>query len=249
MSIEIPKIVYGAGNTEIAFDYPPAFSGDGPEEYDVIDNTTLSLSGVRQTSLNRIEALQILSFEFASETTLSDFQTFITTHAALGKSFKYYRDRDSTDYVSYELTPGFKWKPSRIAGVGANVFIYKLPITFRRVIGEASTDMITATIANNQSSAAVVTGVVFDHTLYKTVKIFCEINRKTDSLEVVANGYLTAIYKVGSSTWDVTATGNFDGDAHGCTFSMSAEQLKYTSDNQAGTNYVGVIKVKEMVFA
>ena len=250
MSFIIPQIVYGVENTVIAFEYPPEVGGDGPDELTTKDNTVFSLSGVRQTSFNYIDANRFMVFSFASEALLLAFQNFITGWACLGNSFQYYDDATSEDFVTYELVPGYKFKPVRITGVSGSPgdYIYKIPLQFRRTVGEASTDMITSTLNNNQVAAANVPGIVFDYTMYSSVKIFLELNRKSSAVERVANGYITAIYKQSTTAWDVTPGGTFDGDDMGVAFSMNGEQLAYTSDNQAGTGYVGVFKIKEMIF-
>lgn len=251
MSFPIPKIVYSALNTTISFQYPPIFSGDNPEELEIMDNVKFSLSGVRQSSLNYIDGNRYLTFAFASEALLASFETFIVSWASLGKAFQYYDDASLSSYVAYELAPGFKWKPTRITGVGGSTtdYIYTIPIQFRRTVGETSTAMITATIANNQVAAANVLGVVLDPTLYTSARIFCEINRKTSLSERAINGVLTAIYKTSTSTWQVSPSVNGEGDDPVVAFTMNGNQLQYTSDPQAGANYVGTIKILEMVFA
>lgn len=102
-------------------------------------------------------------------------------------------------------------------------------------------------LANNQSSAASIAGLLFDHTLYTSVKIDAEVNRKTSSAEAICNGKITLIWRALSSSWDILDEWN--GDAPGIVFSVTAGgQVQYTSDNMSGTGYVGNIKFKVVTF-
>lgn len=243
MSHNIPKIQYGSGPTEIIFDYPPETKGNNTEEIDSVDHTSFAISGKRQTVVDYVQAIRKVVFGHVSETLRAQLETFFTSHAYLGKSFKYFEDQNSISYVSYELKD-LKYTPKRIAPVTANVYVYEIPFTFRRVIGEESTDAMTLTIANNQAVAASLAGLTLDSTKGQTYTMDFELVRKTDSSERVARGILRATYHTSTGLWDITPSGAYDGDLHGVTFSMSSNQVKYVSDNQAGTNYVGTLKIK-----
>jgi hypothetical protein len=247
MSHDIPKISYGdVSSTDIVFDYPPAKGGDGPEEYDVIDHTNYSVSGVRQTSVDRIEAVRKLTFSHVSETILSQMQTFFLSWGYLGKSFKYYEDQSDVAYTIYQIKE-LKFQPKRILPVGANSFVYEFSLVLRRVIGAEGNDDMTISIANNQASPANLTGLTLDYTTYQSVKIYFEIKRTTSTSQRISNGYLTATYNSISGVWSITPGGTFDGDDPGVAFDVSGQQITYTSDNQSGANYVGQIKLKEFI--
>lgn len=103
------------------------------------------------------------------------------------------------------------------------------------------------TVANNQSSAANVTGLVFDKNSYKSAYIMATVRRKTNSNEAVSVGRLIAIYKDASSTWELID--ELGGDDDGVTFSITAAgQVQYTSDNMAGTGYTGTMRFKALTF-
>jgi hypothetical protein len=166
----------------------------------------------------------------------------------LGKSFKYFDDKTSAAYSVYELRE-LKFSPKKIAGKGANVYVWEVPLVFRRVVGNEASDSMEATLLNNQVTPIDITGMLLDASKYKSAKVFFEIFRKTDSEERVSNGYLTAVYKVSTNSWDVTPGGTYDGDTSGITFSILATgQIQYVSDNMAGANYSGKIKFKEFTF-
>jgi hypothetical protein len=113
----------------------------------------------------------------------------------------------------------------------------------------------SATCLNNQGAAVDLGSFEFDSDDKSSTKLYVEINRSTDSGREVANGWLTLTF--GSSGW-ILDEGPFHGDvdldgAAGVEFSLrtvSATEvhLQYTSDNLAGANYSGTIRIKENYF-
>ena len=247
MAHHIPKIIYGSTiPLTVELEYPPKDYG-APEQDDSKERILVSLSGQRQVQVDFLEVTRPLKFAGLSETKLAALRTFFRQWGYLGKSFRYYDDKDSATYETYELSD-LKFKPKRTGIAGANAWTYELPFTFRRVENEDMVDYLEAVIANNQAVAADVTGLSLDSTSYKSVKIFFELRRKTDTQEVVENGYLTAIYKDSTAAWDVTLEGTSDGDDTGVTFSMSGGQVQYVSSNLTGGNYTGTMRIKNMTF-
>ncbi len=105
-------------------------------------------------------------------------------------------------------------------------------------------------IANNQVSAANITGLVFDKTAYYGARVAFQINRKTDTAasESVFSGELWCQYSAQDDSWKIVmdAKGE-DADSTGMVFSItSAGQVQYTSDSIAGSNYVGHIRVTDV---
>ncbi len=99
------------------------------------------------------------------------------------------------------------------------------------------------TIANNQSSAANVTGLLFDGVSTRSFIIDYSVYRQTDTaLSALAqSGQLRGVYNTQSSTWFMSD--DFSGQNSGATFTiLSSGQLQYTSTNIAGANYVGSLK-------
>ena len=93
-------------------------------------------------------------------------------------------------------------------------------------------------LANNQSSPADVTGLLLDHTTYRSYAVHYDIKRKATagSTECREVGTLIAIYSVEDGAWtllqDVATQIKNDP---GITFSMNGQQVQYTStDNGAG---------------
>lgn len=240
----IPKIEYGGFIPSIVnFSYPPEV--DGPEKLTAKQNVSVSISGKRQVAVDHVEATRQIKFKMLSESEVSALRTFFLSHAYLGKAFRYYDDDTGVDYSLYELTSGFESK--RVAIAGENLYYYELTLSMRRVVGDdEGLECMEATIANNQVAAADITGLVLDSTLYKSVKVYFELHRKTDADERLANGFLTALKKDGAA-WDITTGGSYDGDATGVTFSiLPSGQVQYTSNNMAGANYSGTIVFRDL---
>lgn len=100
---------------------------------------------------------------------------------------------------------------------------------------------VTTTIANNQSSAASVTGFVIDGSRFRSFTARYWVYRTTASNEIVESGTISGAYKTTANSWQISI-GNISGEA-GVDFTMtSGGQLQYTSSNLAGASYSGNIK-------
>lgn len=96
----------------------------------------------------------------------------------------------------------------------------------------------TFTLANNQSSVANVTGLVFDKTVYRSVHIRYQIYRSASGGSTRAKTG-TLILLTDGTSWDITEGASVqlptDTDA-GVTFTItSAGQIQYTSDDNGGS--------------
>lgn len=97
------------------------------------------------------------------------------------------------------------------------------------------------TLANNQSSVADVTGLLFDGVATRSVLIKFAIYRNTSGSEQESTGNISLGYKTTAADWTISTEG-FQGNA-GITFSVtSSGQVQYISTNMAGTGYVGTVK-------
>jgi len=97
------------------------------------------------------------------------------------------------------------------------------------------------TIANNQT--ANITGLVFDPTLFRGIKIEYSIYRQTDTASsgVAQMGQLRFIYNTQAASWSMSD--DYAGQNAGVEFSItSLGQIQYTSSDITGANYVGVLK-------
>lgn len=103
---------------------------------------------------------------------------------------------------------------------------------------------VSFTIANNQASAANITGLSFNPAVYRSAKIEYSIYRQTDTaLTGVAQvGQLRLVYNSQQTSW--LLSDDYAGQSSGVEFSITAlGQVQYTSsDLGAGTNYVGSLK-------
>jgi len=100
------------------------------------------------------------------------------------------------------------------------------------------------TIANNQSSAANITGLIFNPTLFRGVKIEYSIYRQTDTASSARAqiGQLRFVYNTQAASW--LLSDDFAGQDAGVTFEVddSTGQVRYTSSDISGTGYVGSLK-------
>jgi len=100
-----------------------------------------------------------------------------------------------------------------------------------------------STIANNQTTAANITNLIFDGASNRGFVLDYTIYRKTDSVELSQIGRLRAVYKTVENTW--LMSDDYSGENAGVTFSItSSGQIQYTSTNMSGTNYSGVFDYK-----
>lgn len=108
--------------------------------------------------------------------------------------------------------------------------------------GVGITDVV---IANNQTVATDVTGLLFDKLQTKSARILFDIFRKTDSDSFEEVGEMFVSYNSETDAWRLSLDSKFD-DA-GVVFAItSAGQVQYTSDNIAGGSYVGTLKLKNV---
>jgi hypothetical protein len=111
---------------------------------------------------------------------------------------------------------------------------------------------ISFAIANNQASAADVTGFPnIDHALVRAFEAFITILRRTDSGYVKQTGRLYGTYDTETSSWDLSIVGVHDSS--GVDFVMAVvsgtvDKLRYTSDNMAGSSYAGTLKVSDIKY-
>lgn len=103
------------------------------------------------------------------------------------------------------------------------------------------------TIANNQTTFADITGMIFNKLNYKSAIISFDAYRKDAGQEVSVHGKLNAIYKPVLDTWELFGpelVGDLTNDI-GLEFDItSAGQIRYKSSNFAGGSYVGLLRFK-----
>ena len=90
------------------------------------------------------------------------------------------------------------------------------------------------TLTNNQSSAASITGLIFDPIGTKAFFLDYFIYRSTGSSGVAQSGQLRGVYNSFTSTW--LMSDDYSGENAGITFSiLSSGQIQYTSTNIVGS--------------
>lgn len=116
---------------KIEFEYPPVEPNG--EIKTAKATVTVSVSGVKQTSLQNIECNRSLKFSFLSETIYQLLKTFLDEHAMLGRDFRYYENKTLTSYVTYDLDD-LKYTPKKIAPKGEDLYVWEVPLKFYRVL-------------------------------------------------------------------------------------------------------------------
>lgn len=116
---------------EIEFDFPPVEKNG--EALATAATISESLSGVRQVSKNFTEGTRKLEFSFLSPAIYVLMDTFLKSWALDGNSFRYYENKTLTPYVEYELD-ALKVSPKKIAPRGEDVYVWEVPLTFRRIL-------------------------------------------------------------------------------------------------------------------
>ena len=126
-----------------------------------------------------------------------------------------------------QITDAGWWNILRLAGISIENFL-----------GLGYLAQTPVAIANNQSSAANVTGLLFSSASVRSAIIEYQIRRvstSTGAVERVSSGRGTATYNTLATAWTYTPLGE-GGDASGVTLDItSGGQVQYTSDNMAGT--------------
>jgi hypothetical protein len=112
---------------KIEFDYPPVEKT--AEKLTPQERRSVALSGVTQVSIDHIEGVRNLNFNFLSSALFTALKSFFQTSAVYGDSFRYFDDKTLTDYVTYELKT-FDWAPDKPTGRST----YDVPMQFRRVV-------------------------------------------------------------------------------------------------------------------
>lgn len=97
----------------------------------------------------------------------------------------------------------------------------------------------TIEIANNQSSAADVTGLIFrrEFVTQATVEYLVQrVTTSTGATELIESGIFICAYRPSSESWDLDSVSGDAPDDSGVTFSITAAgQVQYTSSNITGT--------------
>lgn len=103
---------------------------------------------------------------------------------------------------------------------------------------------VSFTIVNNQTTPADITSLSFSPSTFRAIKIDYTIYRQSDTASsgVAQIGQLRFVFNTQSSSW--LLSDDFAGQDSGVTFSIdnTTGQVKYTSTDISGTNYVGTLK-------
>lgn len=127
-----------------------------------------------------------------------------------------------------------------LASIATEVVIN--PVSSASAIYVVDSDSVF-TVANNQSSAANITGLLIDGASTRSFIIDYSIYRKTDtaSSALAQVGQLRGVFNTQSSTWFMSDDSS--GQNSGVTFSiLSSGQIRYISSNISGANYTGSLK-------
>lgn len=111
------------------------------------------------------------------------------------------------------------------------------------MIGGASAGAgIQQSILNNQAAPTAIVGLVFDKATVKAGSFLFDIERQTDSSNVLETGHGFVTFDPVADNWRVAIASSFD--SAGVTFIITASgQIQYTSDDLTGTSYAGEIRI------
>ena len=97
----------------------------------------------------------------------------------------------------------------------------------------------TASLTNNQSTAADVSGLLFDSSVVRSFIVNYVVYRSTDSGYANESGTISAVYD-GDTAWVYTIDHEGDGEVD---FQVtSVGQVQYFTSDLSGTNYSGTTK-------
>lgn len=114
----------------VVFDYPPIETSG--ETIDPKERQSTSISGRVQTSIDFVEGKRSLNFSFLSQDIYDALKLFHTSHAYIGRTFRYYDDQTLGTYLEYELSD-LRFEGKKIAPKGSG-YIWTVPLRFRRVL-------------------------------------------------------------------------------------------------------------------
>lgn len=115
----------------VEFEYPPA--DDGDEDLEASEQVSTSLSGARQVSVDHVIGVMRPEFSFLSQPIFEKLRTFVQNHGIFGRSFRYFPDKDESEFRTYELAT-FRFSPKKVVARGDNEYLWKVPLEMRRVI-------------------------------------------------------------------------------------------------------------------
>ena len=115
---------------KIELDYPPVETTG--EKLLPQERRSIALSGLSQVSVDYVEGVRDLNFRFLSNTLYVALKAFYDGYAVFGDTFRYFDDKTSGTYNTYELKK-FDWEPQKITARGT-VYVWGLPLQFRRVV-------------------------------------------------------------------------------------------------------------------
>jgi len=129
----IPKIVFNA--TTITYVFPPKGPDSEGETLRQVGRVTVSKSGKEQVITDFIEEINDVRLSFLTEALKDSTKTFLTTHALLGKSFSYFKDKDTpaSEIVVTLDRRGFRPRIRRMFPSGFD-YLYEIRLSMRRVI-------------------------------------------------------------------------------------------------------------------
>lgn len=116
---------------KIEFDFPP--KEPTGEKLETNATTSVSLSGIRQVSINHIEGNRSPIFSFVSPSLYILLTAFLENHGLMGNDFRYFEDKTLNDYKTYELDD-LKVSPKKLAPKGVDTYVWEIPLKFRRVL-------------------------------------------------------------------------------------------------------------------
>lgn len=104
----------------------------------------------------------------------------------------------------------------------------------------------TVAIANNDAGPTDVTGLLFDKANVKSAIVKFDLERRTDTQNEQESGEMRIMHDTADDVWRIEL--QTSGDDAGVTFSItSGGQVQYSSDDLTGSNYVGELRIGQII--
>lgn len=136
-SVTIDTVMTASATVSISFsfvielDYQPIEKKGN--QLDASENISVSISGIRQVSVNYLEENRSLILAFLSQDLFVKVEAFFKNHACYGRDFRYYEDKTSVSYISYELSK-LAFNPEKVVPKGEDQYIWNVPLAMRRAL-------------------------------------------------------------------------------------------------------------------
>ena len=227
---DLGQVTKVAGETLATNDYVYISSGTGND----VGRTAGRVYKVDPNFDDRVDGLGfVVSGNTAGNNVVVKFSGKMSGFSSLSAGFIYYASTTTPGLITTTppSTSGQWIVVPAIAASTTEIIINSAASASAVLYSDGQTSF---TLTNNQSSAASITGLIFDPIGTKAFFLDYFIYRSTGSSGVAQSGQLRGVYNSFTSTW--LMSDDYSGENAGITFSiLSSGQIQYTSTNIVGS--------------